>query len=210
MDSWAHYDWIRHWIYQYAWEELSKLDWQGEYYNIAEMGIGGNLTSATIQMLQKLIPQNRIHFMVSDLYTTGDDVQNMSGIAANSCDIMILDEVLEHVERPWKAAEEIYRVVNTGGLAIIYAPFMYPLHYCPIDVWRYAPHAYKVLFPESQWRHIAMRTWGGKDVIRAYLDTLPATQPINTAVNNIPGFLKPIQDDYVSLILWIGKKLPPT
>ena len=55
-------------------------------------------------------------------------------------DAIICIAVLEHVENPLKAMDEIYRVLKPGGYAFIYVPFLY--YYHPAagyygDFWRF-------------------------------------------------------------------------
>lgn len=48
--------------------------------------------------------------------------------------------VLEHVENPMRAMDEIYRVLKPGGFAFIYVPFLYYYHAYPGyygDYWRF-------------------------------------------------------------------------
>src|SRR6185437_1199275 len=49
-------------------------------------------------------------------------------LADNSVDAVICIAVLEHVEDPKKAMEEIHRVLKPGGYAFIYAPFLFYYH----------------------------------------------------------------------------------
>ncbi len=49
-------------------------------------------------------------------------------LADNSVDAIICIAVLEHVENPIKACEEIYRVLKPGGYVFIYVPFLYYYH----------------------------------------------------------------------------------
>lgn len=55
----------------------------------------------------------------------------------NSIDTVILFEVLEHLEQPKAALEEIYRVLKPGGNLLLSLPFLYPLHDEPYDFQRY-------------------------------------------------------------------------
>jgi len=43
-------------------------------------------------------------------------------------DGIICSSVLEHLPEPWRAVEEIRRVLKPGGLAYVYTPFLYPDH----------------------------------------------------------------------------------
>ncbi|MEM7283506.1 MAG: methyltransferase domain-containing protein [Pseudomonadota bacterium] len=54
-----------------------------------------------------------------------------------SVDTVILLEVLEHLEEPRRALEEIQRVLKPGGTLLLSLPFLYPLHDAPYDFQRY-------------------------------------------------------------------------
>ncbi len=65
-----------------------------------------------------------------------------------SQEAVICMAVLEHVEDPWKAMREIYRVLEPGGYCFIYVPFLY--YYHPeigyyADYWRFTKDALKLL-----------------------------------------------------------------
>ena len=52
-------------------------------------------------------------------------------------DLVICQEVLEHVEDPNKGMREIWRVLKPGGKAYIQLPFVIGYHPCPKDYWRF-------------------------------------------------------------------------
>ena len=43
---------------------------------------------------------------------------------SESFDFVIADQVIEHVENPWKASDEVWRVLKFGGIAIITSVLM--------------------------------------------------------------------------------------
>ncbi len=49
-------------------------------------------------------------------------------IRTASMDAVICQAVIEHVQEPWSLASEIYRVLKPGGVAFLYAPFLFPYH----------------------------------------------------------------------------------
>ncbi|TSC72509.1 MAG: methyltransferase family protein [Parcubacteria group bacterium Gr01-1014_70] len=66
--------------------------------------------------------------------------------ADNSFDVVIADQILEHVEGdPQEAVDEIHRVLKPGGIAIITSVFMYPAHWGPKDMWRFSPDGLRYL-----------------------------------------------------------------
>lgn len=52
-------------------------------------------------------------------------------------DLVITQEVLEHVRNPFGAMSEIARVLKVGGKAYVQLPFMIGYHGCPDDFWRF-------------------------------------------------------------------------
>lgn len=55
----------------------------------------------------------------------------------NYFDLLISQEVIEHVEDPFKAINEAYRVLKIGGLCYTQVPFIIGYHPCPHDYWRF-------------------------------------------------------------------------
>jgi SAM-dependent methyltransferase len=58
-------------------------------------------------------------------------------VAANSVDVVVCTEVLEHVAEPRLVVREIRRVLKPGGLVLGSTPFLYPVHADPYDYSRF-------------------------------------------------------------------------
>ena len=56
----------------------------------------------------------------------------------NTIDLIVTQEVLEHVRDPFQAIDEISRVLRPGALAYIQIPFTIGFHGCPQDYWRFS------------------------------------------------------------------------
>jgi SAM-dependent methyltransferase len=56
---------------------------------------------------------------------------------SGSIDLVIAQEVLEHVGSPDVAVREVHRVLKQGGVAYIQLPFVIGYHPCPQDYWRF-------------------------------------------------------------------------
>ncbi len=65
---------------------------------------------------------------------------------SNYFDTVIATNVLEHLYEPQKAVNEIHRVLKTGGICIISAPFIYPYHASPKDYYRFTQDSLDYLF----------------------------------------------------------------
>jgi SAM-dependent methyltransferase len=72
----------------------------------------------------------------------GDGIDIVGSVEAipsddNVFDLVITQEVLEHVKSPQRAVNEIYRVLKPNGTAYIQLPFIIGFHPCPNDYWRF-------------------------------------------------------------------------
>jgi SAM-dependent methyltransferase len=73
-----------------------------------------------------------------------------------SVDAVISSAVLEHVRRPWLAAQEIARVLKPGGAAYVAVPFLQPLHGYPNHYFNMTGDGLASLFPglEVEWHEV--------------------------------------------------------
>ncbi len=85
----------------------------------------------------------------------------------NSQDAIICIAVLEHVENPIKAMQEMYRVLKPGGYCFVYVPFLFYYHaekgYYK-DYWRFTKDAVEILAKDFSHKEInavrgATETW---------------------------------------------------
>ncbi len=67
-----------------------------------------------------------------------------------SYDFILAIDVMEHINMPWIAAENIIKLLRPGGYVIVAAPWAWRYHPCPIDYWRFSPEALKFLFNKLQ------------------------------------------------------------
>lgn len=86
------------------------------------------------------------------------DVQNLAAYAPDAYDFVILDEILEHVERPWVAVEEVRRILKPGGCLIMSSPFMIAEHKVPKDYWRFTKDGARILL--SNFTTVETHSWG--------------------------------------------------
>lgn len=94
------------------------------------------------------------------------------GMADDSVDYVLSDQVLEHVEGdPYQAVAECHRVLRPGGVSVLTTCFINPIHGCPRDFWRFTADALALL--HQDWSEvIEVGGWGNFEawsVIRAGL-----------------------------------------
>jgi SAM-dependent methyltransferase len=71
-----------------------------------------------------------------------------------SFDLIIADQVLEHVLNPWAVASEITRCVKPNGIVYSGIPFYLPLHAQPYDFQRFSPAGHRMLYPQFDIVHL--------------------------------------------------------
>lgn len=65
-----------------------------------------------------------------------------------SVDLVICENVIEHIYDPQGLLKEIRRVLRRGGCLFLVTPFLFPLHDVPYDFFRYTEHSLKRLLHE--------------------------------------------------------------
>jgi len=80
-----------------------------------------------------------------------EDIHQLS-FEDNSVGTVICLETLEHVKDPIRAVQEMYRVLQPGGVLAISSLMFFPIHAHPWDYWRFTPEAFALLLEpfESQ------------------------------------------------------------
>lgn len=67
-----------------------------------------------------------------------------------SVDVVVLSEVLEHVQVPQAAIQNIHRLLKPGGRLILTVPFLFPIHDQPHDYYRYTRFGLEYLLQAFQ------------------------------------------------------------
>lgn len=87
---------------------------------------------------------------------------------------IISDNVLEHVKVPIAAVAEMHRLLESGGMAYIATPFMYPFHSSPNDYQRWTKHGLNELFKDFDIVDVGVRC-GPFSALMAYMCHLSGT-----------------------------------
>lgn len=123
-------------------------------------------------------------------YTTTDiDANTKPDIVADICDLHMIPDacydgiiccaVLEHVYNPFRAVEEMKRVLKPGGQIFAYVPFLYSYHARPgaySDYYRFTHEGVRYLFRDF-----------------SKVDLCPVRGNLATLLNLIPGRLSRLQ-----------------
>lgn len=158
--SWSGHDAVRHHMYADLERILSGVVWEDRPYSLLEFGTL-EPTSSIIRILVYLMGER----LRPEICNYPEVNIELTPYSDSQWDILVVDQVLEHVERPWLAAEEIWRILKPGGYAVVNTPYLHPIHKCPLDCWRISPDGYKVLFPKERFETVGNGMWGNRKII---------------------------------------------
>jgi SAM-dependent methyltransferase len=89
-------------------------------------------------------------------------------------DVVICEQVLEHVPDPFGAAANLRELCAPGGRVIVSTPFMIRLHELPLydmrDYWRFTPRGLRTLLESAGLEVERVGSWGNRDSVIAELD----------------------------------------
>lgn len=126
----------------------------------------------------------------------------------DSLDVLIADQVLEHVPYPWEAVKQCAYIVKPGGLLIFGTPWLYPYHAAPKDYWRLSRDAYATLFEDNDIDVIEIGGWGGNEIFEFALQTdgLLTTNRTIAMADDAELFDMEVDEDYAIEVWAIGRK----
>lgn len=93
-------------------------------------------------------------------------------------DVVICEQVIEHVPDPWAAARNLRALCSPGGQVIVSTPFLIRIHELPSfgmrDYWRFAPRGLRQLLEDGGLIVDIVGSWGNRRCVRANFDRWPA------------------------------------
>jgi SAM-dependent methyltransferase len=95
-------------------------------------------------------------------------------LALESFDLVIAEQVFEHLLYPYRAAKNVYAMLRPSGYFLISTPFLQKIHDFPVDCSRWTPLGMKYFLSEAGFPIEAIKSgsWGNRVAVKA---TLTAT-----------------------------------
>ena len=90
-------------------------------------------------------------------------------------DLVVANQVWEHLQFPYRAACHVYRMIKHGGWFVIGAPFLIRIHPAPDDFTRWTPAGIRQFLIEAgfQSEKIELGSWGNRACVVASLNRWP-------------------------------------
>jgi SAM-dependent methyltransferase len=85
-------------------------------------------------------------------------------------DLVICEQVLEHVPDPLTAVRTLRRLCKPDGHVYVSTPFLVRLHDWPGDYWRFTPDGMAILLRSQGLEPLWVRSWGNRKVAAANFD----------------------------------------
>ncbi len=94
-----------------------------------------------------------------------------SDVMPGKYDLIIADQVFEHIEDPEQAAKNVYRMLAVGGWFLIATPFMLRIHLQPIDCYRWTAVGLISMLSRAGFHKDAIETgqWGNRQWVAAHM-----------------------------------------
>ena len=93
-------------------------------------------------------------------------------------DLVICEQVLEHVPDPFVAASNLRELCVPGGHVIVSTPFLVRVHELPSldmrDYWRFTPRGLRTLLERGGLEVTEVGSWGNRDCVAGNFDSWPA------------------------------------
>lgn len=84
-------------------------------------------------------------------------------------DLVVLDQVLEHVAAPAEAIANVRRLLRPGGMIFVSTPFLIRYHPDPFDLWRWTAPGLAQMLRWQGFRAVEAYSWGNAACVRANL-----------------------------------------
>lgn len=84
-------------------------------------------------------------------------------------DLIIAEQVFEHIRYPQRAANNVLRMLRPGGFFLITTPFLIRYHPAPEDLWRWSKEGLHYFLEDAGFQEVDTAAWGNAECVTANL-----------------------------------------
>lgn len=103
-------------------------------------------------------------------------------------DLVIAEQVFEHIRKPAAAAQNVRAMLRDRGLFLITTPFLIRYHPSPLDLWRWTAHGMRCFLEDEGFQVLASEQWGNKECVIANFENWPMYDPERHSLQNEAEF----------------------
>ncbi|QEL18031.1 methyltransferase domain-containing protein [Limnoglobus roseus] len=94
-----------------------------------------------------------------------------TAVYPDTFDLVIAEQVFEHLLWPYRAGRNVYQMLNPGGYFLVTTPFLVKIHNHPVDCSRWTELGMKHFLAECGFplENIVTASWGNRDCVKANL-----------------------------------------
>lgn len=107
-----------------------------------------------------------------------------ASVPEQTYDVVICEQVLEHVTDPWQATRSLLKLCRPGGQLIVSTPFLVRIHHEPEDYWRFTAKGLGILLEQAGFVVHVVETWGNRSCARANFRAWVPHRPWNSLRND--------------------------
>lgn len=161
--------WMRVISNQATWEFVQTLD----VGNLSALEISGNRWRTMNFMSYKSLFMDQLDICVSS--------------NNEKFDIIIAEQVWEHLKYPYRAGKHVFQMLNDGGWFILTTPFLIRKHEDPIDCTRWTAEGLYYFLNELGFAESSIKTdeWGNLNAVIGNLTQWASFDPSHNSVHSL-------------------------
>lgn len=118
--------------------------------------------------------------------------------APGQYDVVICEQVIEHVRDPSAALRKLADMLTPGGLLVVDTPFLIRVHPAPEDYWRFTASGLRLLIESVGLSVEEVHTWGNRHAVRRNFRNWAWHLPWDSLHN----------DPFVPVVVWAFARAP--
>ncbi|MBS4729546.1 methyltransferase domain-containing protein [Mycobacterium sp. SM1] len=121
-----------------------------------------------------------------------------SSILSEQFDLIIAEQVFEHLLWPYRAGKHVYQMLRPGGHFLMTTPFLIRVHNAPLDCSRWTETGVRYFLAECGFDLERIRTgsWGNRACVRANFTRWAWYKPWWHSLRNEPDFPVSVWPDF--------------